>query len=110
MKKKITLTLTITLLIFTSLIMLVGCKNANFNYDNIKADYSDVQVSANKLDDVEVFSDEDTVFIKNEKYINKSVIGLNGTISFNEEGICEMKGIDAKRFLTIPGYTYVKKG
>lgn len=58
----------------------------------------------------EVFSDEDTVFIKNEKYINKSVIGLNGPISFNEEGICEMKGIDAKRFLTIPGYIYVKKG
>lgn len=57
----------------------------------------------------EGFSETDTVVIKNTKYINKSVVGLNGLISFNGEGICSVNGIEAKRLLTIPGYTFVKK-
>jgi hypothetical protein len=48
------------------------------------------------------------VSIKNIEKKNKSVIGINGIIKFNEEGIAEVSNEDSKRLLSFPGYILVK--
>lgn len=46
--------------------------------------------------------------IKCESLKGKSVVSLSGTIAFDEKGIAEVEGVEAKRLLTIPGYELVK--
>lgn len=53
--------------------------------------------------------DDDDVIIVCAALAGKSVIGTNPEpIKFDEEGKATVKGIDAKRFLTIPGYSLGK--
>lgn len=79
--------------------------------EEIKTETVKKTVEAKEVKDKEVktkISDTDNVKIKNEFLINKSVIGLEGKIfNFNDKGISEVDGINAKRFLKIPGYKQV---
>jgi hypothetical protein len=47
--------------------------------------------------------------VKHEKLKGKNLIAGNKTIAFDADGIAELDAVDAKRLLTIPGYTEVKE-
>ena len=48
------------------------------------------------------------VLVFNESLINKSVVLPTRTIVFNDKGLCEVTEVEAKRLLTIPGYSLKK--
>lgn len=51
------------------------------------------------------FGDEEKVKIKCLTLAGKKVMGKLSIIEFDDKGIATVKGIEAKRFLTIPGYS-----
>ena len=48
------------------------------------------------------------VLVFNKSLINKSVVLPTRTITFNDKGLCEVTEVEAKRLLTIPGYSLKK--
>lgn len=50
----------------------------------------------------------DTEMVKIKYIANKTIITLTGKITFDEKGIAEVSGKEAKRLLTIPGYALAK--
>lgn len=54
-----------------------------------------------------IINDDDVVKVKNISFANKSLIGINGKIIFDNEGICEVKGNEAKRLISI-GFSIAK--
>ena len=50
------------------------------------------------------FGDDDKVVIRCAAYAGKSIILPTRTIELDENGDCEVTGLEAKRLLTIPGY------
>lgn len=49
-------------------------------------------------------NDDDKIVIKCKAYAGMSIVLPTRTISLDENGCCEVTGIEAKRLLTIPGY------
>lgn len=48
------------------------------------------------------------VLVFNKSLINKSVVLPTRTITFNDKGLCEVTEVEAKRLLSIPGYSLKK--
>ena len=53
-------------------------------------------------------NDDDKIIIKCEKYAGKSIILPTRTIELDDNGKCEVTGLEAKRLLSIPGYELSK--
>lgn len=49
-----------------------------------------------------------SVLVFNKSLINKSVVLPTRTITFNDKGLCEVTEVEAKRLLSIPGYSLKK--
>lgn len=54
------------------------------------------------------FGEKDKVIIKCSAYAGKSIILPTRTVELDENGKCEVTGIEANRLLTIPGYELAK--
>ena len=54
------------------------------------------------------FGDNDKVIIKCAAYAGKSIVLPTRTIELDENGKCEVTGVEANRLLTIPGYELAK--
>lgn len=60
---------------------------------------------ANKKADKKDFGDNDMVKIKCEQLAGKSAIGINPKpVEFDEKGVAEVIGIEARYFLSVPGF------
>ena len=67
------------------------------------AETKPVETNDNKAKEKPI-QDDDKIIIKCAAYAGKSIVLPTRTISLDENGCCEVTGIEAKRLLTIPGY------
>lgn len=73
--------------------------------DNSITDNSDDSADNDKP---KKFGEKDKVIIKCSAYAGKSIILPTRTVELDENGKCEVTGIEANRLLTIPGYELAK--